>query len=597
MKTSIVKGLVSAAIALGVVLGCQAVIDQGGDGDGAGDGAGDGGANLAQLENEFSDAPISPGGTGGVADSDIEGTEDVDLDAEETRSFFTAFQIDPAAEDSAGPKFVVSADIDQDGLLDLVSAWNQSQPVQLHLQRRDPEGNISFRSITLAGTTPVAVIAGLETGQINSDGWLDVVVLVKADGTTGLCPPKRCGSAEDCAGDALCIDGCCDGNCDPREIGRLQGQIIVYFSPGDAGLLVDGDRWAEVLLVNPFVVDEVGVQWRNQYPGAEVKGLEASKVQPEWDGFTALIVAAVDGQPGDDIIVALNPAACDALGQDPPINTVDLWVNPGPATVQDPDGWGAPITILADRPHVKDIKAMDIDSDGDLDVIATYTNAISRNIRWARNPVNPGGSVNLPWEQRPIGQVDTGSDLMAIGDIDLDGSEDILIRSTNGQIIQWFRRPNALVVPPEFPPNDPVPDRFDFPWPVFTLTEFEGQEPGAVAIGDITGDGKPEVMVAVEGGVYWYDSTAADSVFDPWFPNTIIQDSTAGTTDSTTTDVAPIPGSGVGVEAVDTSTHINTLLIVDLDGDGKNDIVGTLDRRARSGLSDDRLVWYRNTRD
>jgi len=52
----------------------------------------------------------------------------------------------------------------------------------------------------------------------------------------------------------------------------------------------------------------------------------------------------------------------------------------------------------------------------------------------------------------------------------------------------------------------------------------------------------------------------------------------------------------VGVTAVDTSTHINTLLVVDLDGDGKNDVVGTLDRRSGAGLSDDRIVWYRNVR-
>ena len=92
------------------------------------------------------------------------------------------------------------------------------------------------------------------------------------------------------------------------------------------------------------------------------------------------------------------------------------------------------------------------------------------------------------WERRPVGALDTGADVMAIGDIDLDGSDDILIRSTDGQIVQWFRQPNALVVAPEFPPNDPVPSRFNFPWPVFTLTEFEEQEPEAIAIGDLTGD-------------------------------------------------------------------------------------------------------------
>ena len=592
MKASVLNGLVSTAVVLGVVLGCQTVIEPGGGGGGGGDDT-----VFAQLENEFSDAPASPGGTGGVAGSDIEGTDDVQLDAEETRSFFTAFQIDPVAEDTAGPKFVISADIDNDGLLDLVSAWNQSQPVQLHLQRRDPENNISFRSITLAGTSPVAVVAGVEVGEINGDGWLDVVVLIKADGTAGLCPPKRCMSAEDCAGEVLCIDGCCDGNCDPKEVGRLQGQIIVYFSPGDAALLVDGDRWAEVILVNPLVVDELGLQWRNQYPGLEFMGLEFSKVQPEWDGFTALEVADMDGQLGDDIIVALNPAPCDALGQDPPINTVDLWVNPGPDLAELPFGWGAPLTLMADRPQVKDVATMDIDDDGDLDVIATYTDAISRNIRWARNPMIPGGSLDLLWQQRPIGQVDTAADVMSIGDIDLDGSEDILVRSTTGQIVQWFRQPNALVIAPEFPPNDPVPNRFDFPWPVFTLTEFKRQQPEAIGIGDLTGDGKVEVVVAVEGGVYWYDGTVGDTVYDAWFPNAIIQDSPTEVTDPSTLQAAPIPGSGVGVAAVDTSTSINALLVVDLDGDGKNDIVGTLDRRSGAGLSDDRLVWYRNTRE
>ena len=145
--------------------------------------------------------------------------------------------------------------------------------------------------------------------------------------------------------------------------------------------------------------------------------------------------------------------------------------------------------------------------------------------------------------------------------------------------------------------REPVPDsdgRTDFPWPVFTLTEFNGQEPEAIAIGDVTGNGQVEVMVAAEGAVFWYDGTAGDTVFDPWSPNTIIQDSTPDGAGAAVSTAAP--GAGVGVTQVDTSTNINTLLVVDLDGDGKCDIVGTLDRRSGAGLSDDRIVWYRNTR-
>ena len=108
-------------------------------------------------------------------------------------------------------------------------------------------------------------------------------------------------------------------------------------------------------------------------------------------------------------------------------------------------------------------------------------------------------------------------------------------------------------------------------------------------------------VVAVEGGIFWYDSTVGATVFDPWFPTTIIQDAGNASGDATqadgTSDSGSVPGSGVGADSFDTSTNINSLLIVDLDGDGRNDIIGTLDRRSGAGLSDDRLVWYRNTRD
>lgn len=629
MKTSILKALAVTAAVLAVVFGCNTVLNEVAD-FGSGDG-------FATVQSEFSDAPVSPGSLSGTVVTGTDpGDDDVQLPSEETRSFFTAFQIDPVPEDTAGPKFVVSGDVDRDGLLDLVSGWNQSQPIQLHLQRRDPAGNISFRTITLAGTTPVAVIAGVELGLINDDEFPDIVVLVKASGLTTYCPT-------------------CQGNSEPSELGNMDGRFIVLFNPGDPAFIPDGDRWTEMALVNHFV-SERNSSGHEHFPGNAYKDIEESKIKPEWSGFTALAVANIDGRPGDEIVVAINPAACDTFGQEPPLNTVDLWINPGPGLAETSSNWGVdaglalsggvPVTIMSDAPQVKDIALYDVDADGDLDVVATYTNSLSLNVRWARNPLAEQGSVAVisgghdgdvdrcvggfddgapcpngqadclglagteddgcctptswrffadKWEMRPVGQIDTAADILSIADVDSDGFMDVVVRSTNGKIIQWFRRPNSLTLSPEFPPSDPLPERTDFPWTVYTLTEFSDQEPEAIALGDVTGDGQVELMVAVGGGVFWYDGTVGESVYDPWFSNTIIQDSPADTTDPNAAPTTP-GGTGVGVNAVDASTHINSLLVVDLDGDGKNDIIGTLDRRSGSGLSDDRLVWYRNTR-
>ncbi len=637
MKRQLIKWIAVAVVVVAVTLGCNSVYEH--LSDEASQGTLDtttGAAGFTIVDSAFTDAPISPGGTGGVGPI-VTGSEDVVADGEETRSFFTAFQVDPTAEDSAGPKFALSADIDQDGMLDIVTAWNQSQPVQLHLQRRDANDAITFRSITLGGTDPIAIVAGVEVGQINDDGWLDVVILSKATGAVGLCPPQVPGEP-------------------PAVISSLDGQIIVLFSPGSAALIPDGDQWTQMMLVNPFIRcrrGSSGEQWHhNQYPGNESDDLNIIKEQPEIGGFTALAVGNVDGIPGDDIVVALNPAQCETLAQLPPTNTVDLWTNPGPGLAGDPTLWGAPffaadpavdatcpgshacqtcaggaaqpyadflrvpVALMADMPMVKDILLMDVDIDGDLDVIAAFSNALSRNVRWARNPLvahAPGGPDGLAavingasdgwryyasdWQSRPVGQVDTGADMITIGDVDADGSDDVLVRSTLGQVVQWFRHPNAITIQPEFPPNDPVPERFNFPWQVFTLTEFDSQAPGAMAIGDFTGDGQPEAVVGAAGAVFWYDSSASETVYDPWAPNTIVQDSPA--TDANAASgggTTTAPGSGVGVSAVDETTSINTLLVVDLDGDGRNDIVGTLDRKAGSGLSDDRIVWYRNVR-
>ena len=235
---------------------------------------------------------------------------------------------------------------------------------------------------------------------------------------------------------------------------------------------------------------------------------------------------------------------------------------------------------------IKDLALTDIDGDMDLDIVVTRPDAGSMNVRWLRNPViDTQDDYHISdgeWQVGTIGQVDTGADIVRLADIDQDGLTDVVMRSMNGALIQWFKAP-------EGPTTQPVRN---IPWQVYTLAEFTNRAPQAMTLGDINRDGIVEVIVSAGGGLAYFDSILAPSVYDQWIERIIIDDDPSGSDSNvpSTTDPNVTPQEVAG------STVINDVLMTDLDGDGANDLVVTLDRSGLSGLTNDALVWFRNTR-
>lgn len=461
-------------------------------------------------------------------------------DETETQSFFAARSIDPASEDSAGPKFVVTADIDNDGLPDLATAWNQNQVIQIHLQRRDADGNVRFESIQIAGTTPIAIVAGIELADMDADGWMDIVVLAKHQGFLPVCPLN---------GDVLAE--------------AFTGVVLILFSPGGAAI-ESGENWTETqiersLEINPSPPGGLP-------PGLVGTGMNREIDVPEEGGMTALDVGDVTGDGLPDVVITSNrpEEPCHPSGE----NDVELYPNPGAAVARVSTAWNSQVIVDRDAPVLKDMLLFDVDMDGDLDFVFTRPAASSQNIAWRENL--GGGTIGI---RRPIGHIDTGADVMALGDVDMDGFTDILVRSNAAQVLQWFRHPG---VDDDLNVSNVLSG---IPWSVYSLIELVDSVPLGISLGDINFDGQPEVLLGADGRILWLDSTTAPTVFDNWSPNLIVDDSLAGD---------PLFGSAG-------AAFINNLLVVDIDCDGANDIIGTIDRRDLSGLSTDVLVWFRNT--
>lgn len=464
------------------------------------------------------------------------------LNTGRTLSFFQAVQVDPRSEDSAGPQFVVAADLNADGNMDLVSAWNQSQPVQIHLQERTAGGGIRFVTTILAGNTPVVSVAGLTVADFDQDGAMDIAVLVKDSLVAG----------------PLCLDAQA-----PAE--GLSGVIVVYFGPSDSDQADQALAWNEVPIGTSFI-----------------QGAGESTGRAEEGGFTSLSTGDMDGDTDLDLVVAWNSDCGDGGSADAVIFT-----NQGPGASRD-GTWTAvriPDSVPKGGP-IKSIALGDFDQDGDLDVVATFPLAQTMNVRWYRNPVSDTPDdyhvSDGQWQVGLVGQIATGADVVRTGDLDQDGLLDVVVRSSNGKVIQWLRGPEGATT---------LPLRA-LPWQVYTLAEYLERTPEGIALGDINNDGQLEVVASAEGGISWFNSEAANSVYDQWVENLIIDDqpSDDGSTDPATTDPNVTP------DEVGESTSMNSVLIVDLDDDGENDIITTLDRTGLSGLTNDALVWFRSLR-
>ena len=84
------------------------------------------------------------------------------------------------------------------------------------------------------------------------------------------------------------------------------------------------------------------------------------------------------------------------------------------------------------------LRVVDMDGDGDPDVLASDRRGPMRGCRWLENP-GPGPAQTEPWPNHLIGGSDHEVMFLTVADLDVDGADDVLCATRDNGLL-FLRR-------------------------------------------------------------------------------------------------------------------------------------------------------------
>ncbi|MBX6315352.1 MAG: VCBS repeat-containing protein [Isosphaeraceae bacterium] len=360
---------------------------------------------------------------------------------------------------------------------------------------------------------------GVRLTDINGDGWPDFVTgweeggVIRAYLNPGPSAAKRRwpavtvgrgGSPEDAVYADLDGDGAAD------VISCCEGQtrsLFVHWAPKEKTRWLDPSAW----VTEPIPVTQGARSWMFCLP------------------------MQVDGRGGIDLVVGSKNR--------------DAWIGwlEAPSEPHDLASWRW--HPLCQAGWIMSLIALDVDGDGDQDIVASDRKGPGRGCFWLENP-GPGPEQARPWRKHPVGAEDVEVMFLTLADLDRDGHLDLLTATRDRGLVFLRRQAN----------RSDAWERYTIDLPPNTGTAK------AVAVGDIDLDGHPDIIFTCEGavgsksGVVWmsYRGSVTDRTW-------------------TAHEVSGPEG-----------TKYDLVELLDLDGDGDLDAL-TCEERENLGV-----IWYEN---